>query len=205
MPNSSKLNSTLCRALVVHDLPASIMQLAGPELLSLSCRQSTDLEEDEQVLDIPAIASLSALTQLELILYKSCLDCAPLRQLKLKELVLLGCPHIPEILIVPEALIALLKLLIVDDSDGPTLNAYQNDLHTPMSDGYLQAHQLFRMSAISFNLPSLVKLSGKCNLFTTSMAQELNSWHRCSYKMNSLSAYDTGCADWLTFTKSNEP
>ena len=190
-------------------MPDPFTPLAGPELLSLSCRRVDIYDDNEQVPDIPAMAELTALTRLELIDYECQLDFAPLRQLGLKELVLDNCPYIPRALFVLGALTALQKLHIVEYRASlpplPSLEAFQRDLVTPLSEGYLEAHQLVRLGAIIFSLPSLVQLSGRWSLFALGMAEELEGWHTSPYKKASMTEYEWGGDDLLTWIKPLRP
>ena len=66
------------------------LQVADEELMSLSCSSY-----DEEAPNVPAIASLTALTRLELEGYKCTSEAAPRQSLGLKEvaLLVLGSPQ----------------------------------------------------------------------------------------------------------------
>ena len=101
------------------------MQLAGPNLLSFSYRPA--FTQRDVPLDVPAIAGLTTLIRPEPGEYACQTDFAPLRDLQLREIVLVVCPHIPKTLFARGALNALQKLHIVEEEAGSI-----NDHHTIM-------------------------------------------------------------------------
>ena len=205
-----KFCSFLYRALMLHDMQSSFMPLAGAELLCLSCRCSEDFNGLLDP-DIPAIANLRGLTRLELIGYKSRLNFGALRQLGLKELVLVDCPHILEALFVPGALTALQKLQIVEryGVQIPSReDLYQSNLRDPLSEGYLRAHQLHRLGAIILSLPSLVQVSGECRVFLWAIAEELEGWHKSKPSVDydfPMSSYNKWSSGHVTWVKPSQP
>lgn len=149
------------------------MLLAGPQLLSLSCRPRSN-----EAPDIAAIARLSSLTRLELICYSSKADFSALWGLGLRELLLIHCPHIPSALIVPNALPDLQTLRILEDTAGLKEAAYEYDLEHPESGGHLEAQQLVSLGAVVLSHPCIRQVSGRCRLLNLGMAEGLKGWKK---------------------------
>ena len=172
-------------------METDLLPLASQELLSLSCK-NLDEEDNDVELDVPAIAKLTALTRLELIDYQAHNpDLKLLQNLRLEELILVDCPLIVGVLLVPGALTSLQKLHISDRRAAYiSLARYQANLENPVSEGYLPAHQLRRLGATVLGMPSLFQLSGRGTLFDVAMAEELKSWHRSKDRRFSMTKFD---------------
>ena len=178
----------VCRSLSLHGMVQTLLPLASKELLSLSCRYHQGIDG---LLDLNFIAGLTALTRLELIDFKYLMDLAPLRDIAVKELVILECPRWPAALFVPGALITLQRLHIAHHEEAAVSRAaFMANLRNPASKDHLPAHNLCRLGAIILSLPSLIQLSGKCALFDLGIGEELKGWHRSQYDVLPLSDFD---------------
>ena len=170
------LYQLLCRKLRVCDSPSTLLCLAGANVQSLTYGVL-----DEPV-NVPKLASMTALTQLTLLdlIFNPGADMRPLQKLNLIELALLDCLGVTAALFKPGAFQSLQKLEFEDkyedflDADGEVIDFphHQSDYLAP------RYHQLGRAV---FGLPSLVELSG-ANRFSSLEIPEkkLLGWQKCS-------------------------
>lgn len=166
----------------------SYLLLASPQLESLTMCNYEVFEAPQP--DLAAVAGITALTRLELMGYEGTAEYEQLQSLPVKELVLISCPGIPEVLFVPGALTALQKLHLAEYEPQPqSLEDFQRDLQAPGAEGYLPAHQLRHLSARILSLPSLVQLSGEGTLIALGMAEGLQDWEKCPEELGSVTPY----------------
>lgn len=166
----------------------SYLPLASPQLQSLSMWHPEDLEPSMP--DLATISGLAGLTRLELIGYMGTAEYALLQSLPVKELVLINCPRIPEVLFVHAALTALQRLHLAEyEPQPPDPEDFQRCLQAPGSERYLPAHHLRHLGALVLDLPRLVQISGEGSLIALGMAEGLRDWEKCPEKLGSTMHY----------------
>ena len=188
-------------------MPEAFKLLAGPQLWSLNCLAMLSVGQGPQCL--PDLGSLTELTRLELTEFHYPANWPPLqnaRLLRLIELVLVSCPHVPEALFVPGALSSLQRLHIEDDYNNyDQISDYYDDppdseADDPIDSGseetepellMTQRHQkLQRIGETVLSLKSLYQVSGRAYLLLFGMAESLVKWQRFDYKEYSMSSLD---------------
>ncbi len=127
---------------------------------------------------IPAIASFTTLTRLELSEFHCSKNLERLQNLGLRELVLVDCPGAAERLIVPGALTALQKLHISQNEEfgDNVLEDFSGSVRNSTSAGHEDALELIKLGQAVLGLPRLVQLSGWGPLFLLVLAEELKAW-----------------------------
>ena len=167
----------ICSFLLLEDICfGSPLSLAHEDLQSFSLQ---DNGVSRSRLDLPSLdrlASLTALTRLEL--NTGMLSCTEeeieaVKNLQLRELVLVNCAGIELKLFVPGALSRLRKLHIEDRKCIAIGSGYRarNEL---MLDK--ERDKLTATGGIVFQLRELCQISGLCNLFVLGMRRGLRKW-----------------------------
>ena len=116
------------------------------------------------------IASLSALTCLELHKWRSWRSLAALQDLPLVELVLVGCEGMERDLLQPGALQKLQRLHVEDDF----WRWSYADRGEQGGDEYRA--EMRKLGEVVLAIPTLEEVSGDCGLFFLGMAEGLKSW-----------------------------
>ena len=147
---------SFCRTLKAYDSPQKILSLAGPRLQSLA------FEQLWKPLDVPQLASLTALTELYLsgVIIEDQADITALQKLKLLRLSLIDCLGITEAFFAPGAFSALQELC-VSHCDGYTMDA-EGVVRTTeeLLEAGLPAPDNHELGRAVFGHPTLVKVSG---------------------------------------------
>lgn len=182
-----------CRTLEVHEMSneGSFVRLAGPQLQSFSSRPKPQLSH-ASLPDRRSIAAMTSLTRLELIDFGGefdGVDVAQLQQLRLRELVLIDSPHMPQALIADDSLIALERLHIDEGGFPMEERSFYEDLCDPNAAGHERAQELHQLGSTVQGLPNLTQVSGHCSLFAFGMSDALLHWEKSEYVPGSLTKY----------------
>jgi len=153
-----------------------VLRTGSPQLLTLPSNGLESLTWTQhyqdsriQVDEVLKIASLSALTRLELHKWKKWQDLSALQVLPLVELVLVGCEGMERDLFVPGGLQSLQRLHIEDGfwrwshaDKGDKVGRHEDEMR--------------RLGKVVLAIPALREVSGDCGLFFLGMAEQLNFW-----------------------------
>jgi hypothetical protein len=158
-----------CRSLVLRSGSPQLLTLPAIALESLSWTQHYQ-DSQIQVHEILKIASLSSLTKLELIKWKSWQDLSALQDMHLVELELIGCEGMERDLFLPGAFQQLQRLHIensfwrwsYDDKGVEDTNNYVSEMQ--------------ELGEVILSIPALSELSGDCGLFFLGMVEQLKTW-----------------------------
>ena len=163
--------------------PLYYLPLAGSDVQQLRCAAKTDDEDDW--LDVPAIARRTNLTELSLTNIHDLTDFHRLRSLALEKLTLAFCPGAEVALFVPGALTALKTLSIYEGKNH--LIAFDARLRqdsSPDSEEQRVARQISEAGTALLSLPNLVKVKGNCKFFLLGIINEQIGWKK-TYKFGS--------------------
>ena len=147
------------------------------------------------------IAGLTALTRLELCELRCNTNLEALRGLRLQKLALSWCPGVAETLIAPGALTALQELQIFEEKEEhkwESLDSFRHDLQISGSARHERAVQLQELSRIVLDHPSLLAVSGQCQLFSVVMAEVWQAWFKSQFEHEKYSIWHAGigCLKW---------
>ena len=164
----------MCRTLKLEYSSPEFIYLAGPaSLLELIYRP-----DDSDVIGIPHIASLAALTRLQLEIWSSVrsADISILQKLVILELSIIEYREsIIGALMVPGALSALQKLYFEDRN--AELEEFDSGLEKVRE-------EVGSLKSIVFSLPSLLEVSGYSRLFLLEVPESWKIWLRCTESCN---------------------
>ena len=164
-----------CRVLKLDSAPFHYLPIAGSNLQKLIC----GARNESEVLDIPAIATRTGLTELSLQRIPNVTDCHKLRSLALQRLSLMDCTGAEVELFVPGALTAFETLVICEaESD---LIAFEERLRqdsAPEAEGQQFVRQVSEAGKALLSLPRLRVVRGKCKFFLLGIINEQIGWKR---------------------------
>ena len=158
---------------------AVFYQLAGPDLLSLSCSpELEDLLMEGPPITLAYICELRGLTKLTLSGYKRNTFPSALQSLKLQELGLICSPGAAQQMLSTGSMTTLRKLYIWEypDSRPCGVGEFHHALRDTSSPHHTWAQELDQLGQAVLRLPRLVKVSGSCSLFRCALAEELRGW-----------------------------
>ena len=157
----------------------SYLPLAGSNVLKLVCAP----KNENDWLDMAAVARRTNLTELSLTNIRDLTDCHKLRSLALQTLILVKCPGAEVTLFVPGALTALETLGIhEEESELLAFNERLRESSAPESQEQQIFQQISQAGKVLLSLPRLREVRGSNKLFLLGIINEQIGWKRtCHY------------------------